>query len=626
VTDPGRRFALTLVDELARAGLTDACLAPGSRSAPLALALAEHPAVRVHVHVDERSAAFFALGAAKRAGRPAAVLCTSGTAAANLHPAVLEADHARAPLLLLTADRPPELRGTGANQATDQLKLYGAAVRWFCEVGPPADGPDAGRYWRSLASRAWAAATGPPAGPVHLNLAFAEPLVPPVQVQPGAAKPAAAPPAPPQPGGAAGGTAPPPPQAAAAGWPQLGGEPAPGRPGGAPWTAAPAATYPPGGAEVAALAAAVREAPRGVLVAGWGAELDPRAADLFAAASGWPVLADPLSGARRGPHAVSTYDGLLRAPRFAAAHRPDLAVRVGGGSTSKALARWLDESVPQVLVDPAGGWLDPGRTASLRLVADPSALLAATAAALGGREGARPPDPGAPALAGPRGGDWLAGWLQAERLARGAIDGLLDGWPEPFEGQVARDLVAGLPDGATLVVGSSMPVRDVDAFARPRDGLRFVANRGLSGIDGFVATTLGVAAAGEEPVAALCGDLTLLHDASTLLGAAGRPRGAVLVVCDNDGGGIFSFLPQARLPAELFEQLFGTPHGLDLAALAAAARLPCRQVEKAADLLPALHAALAGGGTELLLVAGDRATNLARHRAVTEAVAAAVGG
>jgi 2-succinyl-5-enolpyruvyl-6-hydroxy-3-cyclohexene-1-carboxylate synthase len=582
VTDPGRRFALTLVDELARAGLTDACLAPGSRSAPLALALAEHPAIHVHVHVDERSAAFFALGAAKRAGRPAAVLCTSGTAAANLHPAVLEADHARAPLLLLTADRPPELRGTGANQATDQLKLYGAAVRWFCEVGPPAGGPDAGRYWRSLASRAWAAATGPPAGPVHLNLAFAEPLVPPV---------------PPQAGGAAG-------------WARLGGEPAPGRPGGAPWTAAPAATPPAGAAEIAALAAAVRDAPRGVLVAGWGADLDPRAADLFAAASGWPVLADPLSGARRGPHAVSTYDGLLRAPRFAAAHRPDLAVRVGGGPTSKALAGWLDESVPQVLVDPAGGWLDPGRTASLRLVADPSSLLAATAAALTG-----PPD-----------GDWLADWLEAERLARGAIDGLIDGWPEPFEGQVARDLVAGLPDGATLVVGSSMPVRDVDAFARPRDGLRFVANRGLSGIDGFVATALGVAAAGEEPVAALCGDLTLLHDASTLLAAAGRPRGAVLVVCDNDGGGIFSFLPQARLPADLFEPLFGTPHGLDLAALAAAARLPCRQVEKAADLLPALHAALAGGGTELLLVAGDRATNLARHRAVTAAVAAAVGG
>jgi 2-succinyl-5-enolpyruvyl-6-hydroxy-3-cyclohexene-1-carboxylate synthase len=583
VTDAGRRFALTLVDELARAGLTDACLAPGSRSAPLALALAEHPAVRVHVHVDERSAAFFALGAAKRAGRPAAVLCTSGTAAANFHPAVLEADHARTPLLLLTADRPPELRGTGANQATDQLKLYGSAVRWFCEVGPPGAGPGAGRYWRSLASRAWAAATGPPAGPVHVNLAFAEPLVPPA----------------------------------------LGGEPAPGRPGGAPWTAAPSAAPPRAASEAEALAGAVRDAPRGVLVAGWGAELDPEAVDRFGAASGWPVLADPLSGARRGAHAISAYDGLLRAPRFAAAHRPQLAVRVGGGPTSKALAGWLDESVPQVLVDPAGGWLDPGRTASLRLVADPSALLAATAAALR-REGA-PYGLDLPA-ATPRGGKWLAGWLEAERLARAAIDRLFDGWPEPFEGQVARDLVAGLPDGATLVVGSSMPVRDVDAFARPREGLRFVANRGLSGIDGFVATALGVAAAGEEPVAALCGDLALLHDASTLLGAAGRPRGAVLVVCDNDGGGIFSFLPQARLPAELFEPLFGTPHGLDLAALAAAARLPCRRVEKAADLLPAVHAALAGGGTELLLVASDRATNLARHRAVTEAVAAAVGG
>jgi 2-succinyl-5-enolpyruvyl-6-hydroxy-3-cyclohexene-1-carboxylate synthase len=492
-------------------------------------------------------------------------------------------------------------------------------VRWFCEVGPPSDGPDAGRYWRSLASRAWAAATGPPAGPVHLNLAFAEPLVPPpagggaggTMPPAGEAAGGGTPLAPPRGGGAAGGGSG---AAGAAGWARLGGEPAPGRPGGAAWTAAPTVTPPPGAAEIAALVAAVREAPRGVLVAGWGAELDPRAADLFAAATGWPVLADPLSGARRGPHAVSAYDGLLRAPRFAAAHRPDLAVRVGGGPTSKALAAWLDESVPQVLVDPAGGWLDPGRTASLRLVADPSSLLAATAAALGDGEGP------------PRGGDWLAGWLEAERLARGAIDGLIDRWPEPFEGQVARDLVAGLPDGATLVVGSSMPVRDVDAFARPRDGLRFVANRGLSGIDGFVATALGVAAAGEEPVAALCGDLTLLHDASTLLGAAGRPRGAVLVVCDNDGGGIFSFLPQARLPAELFEPLFGTPHGLDLAALAAAARLPCRQVEKAADLLPALHGALTGGGTELLLVAGDRATNLARHRAVTDAVAAAVGG
>jgi 2-succinyl-5-enolpyruvyl-6-hydroxy-3-cyclohexene-1-carboxylate synthase len=582
VSGAGRRFALTLVDELARAGLTDACLAPGSRSAPLALALAEHPGIAVHVHLDERSAAFFALGAAKRSGRPVVVLCTSGTAAANLHPAVLEADHARAPLLVLTADRPPELRGTGANQAADQLKLYGPAVRWFCEVGVPADDPAAGRYWRSLASRAWAEATGPPAGPVHLNLAFAEPLVP---LDP------------------ATGSRP--------RWPRLAGEPAAGRPGAAPWTAAPAGVRAAAPEELAALVEAVRNHPRGLLVAGWGVDLDPLAVDAFVAASGWPVLADPLSGSRRGPAAVSTYDGLLRAPGFAGRHRPELVARVGGAPTSKTLTAWLDPSVPQVLVDPDGGWMDPGRSAGLRLVADPSALLATVAERLAGP---------APSRA------WLEGWLAADRLAREAIDGLLDDWAEPFEGRVARDLVAWVPDGGTLVVGSSMPVRDLDAFAAPRDGLRFVANRGLSGIDGFVATALGVAAAGDEPVAALCGDLTLLHDASSLLGAAGRPRGVVLVVCDNDGGGIFSFLPQARLPRDLFEPLFGTPHGLDLAALAAAARVPATVVEKAADLLPALDAALAGSGTRLVVVRGDRAANLARHRAVTEAVAVAVGG
>jgi 2-succinyl-5-enolpyruvyl-6-hydroxy-3-cyclohexene-1-carboxylate synthase len=592
VSGAGRRFALTLVDELVRAGLTDACLAPGSRSAPLALALAEHPGIRVHVHLDERSAAFFALGAAKRSGRAVVVVCTSGTAAANLHPAVLEADLAGTPLLVLTADRPPELRGTGANQATDQLKLYGPAVRWFCEAGVPGDDPGSGRYWRSLASRAWAEATGPPAGPVHLNLAFADPLVPPV----------------------AEGAAP------------LAGEPAAGRAGGAPWTAAPTGVRSAAPNDVAELARAVRANPRGVLVAGWGAALDPAAVDAFAAASGWPVLADPLSGARRGPAAISTYDGLVRAPRFAAAHRPTLAVRAGGAPTSKALTAWLDESVPQVLVDPAAGWSDPARAATLRLTADPSELLAATTALLTGQGpgvGASPaPGAGAPPSPGP----WLQEWLEAERVARDAIDGLLDEWAEPFEGRVARDLVGWVPAGGTLVVGSSMPVRDLDAFARPREGLWFVANRGLSGIDGFVATALGVAAATDEPVAALCGDLTLLHDASSLLGAAGRPRGVVLVVLDNDGGGIFSFLPQAGLPAELFEPLFGTPHGLDLTALAAAARVPSRVVEKATDLVPALDGALAAGGTQLVVVRGDRAANLARHRALTEAVTAATGG
>jgi 2-succinyl-5-enolpyruvyl-6-hydroxy-3-cyclohexene-1-carboxylate synthase len=612
VSDAGWVFALTLVDELVRGGVADACLAPGSRSAPLALALAEHPGTRVHVHLDERSAGFFALGAAKRSGRPVAVVCTSGTAAANLHPAVLEAHHARVPLLVLTADRPPELRDTGANQTVDQLRLYGGAVRWFCEVGLPVEGTGAGRYWRSLAARAVAAAAGPPAGPVHLNLAFAEPLVP----------------------------------------RRLGGEPAPGRAGRAPWTVS--ATLPRAGcspAEVEALAEQVRAARRGLLVVGWGAGLGLEAADGFARAAGWPVLADPLSGHRRGPHAVAAYDALLRVPVFAATHRPDLVVRVGAGPTSKALASWLDPSVPQVLVDPDGAWPDPGRAAATRLVADPSALLGAVAAALararpsggaepgGAESGAGPAGrdaagaargrsgrPAATLARGhpPDGGAWVEAWTAADALARSVMDALLDGWEEPFEGRVARDLVAGLPAGATLVVGSSMPVRDVDTFARARDGLAFVANRGASGIDGFVATALGVAAAAAGPVAALCGDLTFLHDASSVLGAGRRPEPVAFVVCDNDGGGIFSFLPQADLPEPYFEPLFGTPHGLDLGALAAAAGLPSRRIERAGDLVPAVADALAAGRTTVLLVPGDRAVNLARHRAVAQAVADAL--
>jgi 2-succinyl-5-enolpyruvyl-6-hydroxy-3-cyclohexene-1-carboxylate synthase len=321
------------------------------------------------------------------------------------------------------------------------------------------------------------------------------------------------------------------------------------------------------------------------------------------------VLADPLSGARRGPAAVSTYDSLLRVEAFAAEHRPDLVVRIGAGPTSKALTGWLDSSVPQIVIDPEGGWPDPGRTASQRLVADPSALLEAIATAEPHRSA---PDPA-----------WMRRWREAEAVARRAIDELLDGIEEAFEGRVARDLVAGLPHGATLLVGSSMPVRDVDAFAAPRDGLRLLGNRGASGVDGLVATALGAAAAGGGPTAALLGDLAFLHDASSVLGAARRSPGAVLVVCDNDGGGIFSFLPQARLPAPYFESLFATPHGLDLAGLATAAGIPVQRVSKASELLPALDRALGSGRTEVLLVPSDRDVNLARHREVTAAVDAA---
>jgi 2-succinyl-5-enolpyruvyl-6-hydroxy-3-cyclohexene-1-carboxylate synthase len=576
VTEPSWVFARTLVDELARAGLTDAVVAPGSRSAPLALALAEQPGVRLHVLLDERSVSFFALGLSRASGRAAAVLCTSGTAAANFHPAVIEADLSRVPLLVLTADRPPELRGTGANQTIDQAKLYGDSVRWFADPGPPRPGPGAATFWRSLAARAWAEAAGAgagPAGPVHLNLPFDEPLVPQDLHVPAE----------------------------------------PGREGGLPWLRAPGRAVRPGADEVAALGALVRRARRGMIVAGWGV---PASAELTAAvraladATGWPLLADPLSGLRDhdagGAALVSTYDALLRAREFAASQRPDLVVRLGAPPTSKLLNGWLGADVPQVLLDPDGLWPDPHRVAGLRLGSDPVALLREAAAA------ARPAD-----------ADWPAGWAAAELLARGTIDQLLDSWEEPFEGRVARDLAAALPSGAALIAGSSMPVRDLEAYAAPRAGLRYLSNRGASGIDGTVATALGAAAAHPGPVAALLGDLALLHDASSLLYAARQPAGAVLVVLDNDGGGIFSFLPQAELPRH-FELLFGTPHGLDLAAIAMAAGLPCRTVAKAGVLPEAIDQAIADGGSSLVLVRGDRATNVARHREASRAVAEAL--
>jgi 2-succinyl-5-enolpyruvyl-6-hydroxy-3-cyclohexene-1-carboxylate synthase len=373
---------------------------------------------------------------------------------------------------------------------------------------------------------------------------------------------------------------------------------APGRADGRAWVAVAPARRLPDDATVERLADALRSAPRGVLVAGWGTQVVPATAARFAAAAGWPVLADPLSNLRTGEHAVSTYDVLLRDVGFATAYDPDVVVRVGAPVTSKATSRWLGTDVHQVLVDPDGAWLDPQRGAADVLACDADPLLAAVADALGS------PSPRT---------EWLEGWLAAEARARAALDELLDGWEDPFEGRVARDLVAGLPDGTTLFVASSMPVRDVESFAAPRDGVRFLANRGVNGIDGFNSTVLGAAAVSDGPVVALLGDLCFLHDTNGLLGAAQRGVDATFVVIDNDGGGIFSFLPQAEDP-EHFEMLFGTPHGIDLAALAVVHGIPCVEVEKAGALVPAVNGALRAGGVRIVLVRTDRVDNAARHQ------------
>src|SRR4051812_33070152 len=564
--DATTAFARALVDEWARHGVTDACVAPGSRSAPLALALAGDERIRVHVHLDERSASFFALGLARATGRPALVLCTSGTAGANFHPAVLEAHHGRVPLIVCTADRPPELRDTGAGQTVDQIKLFGDAVRWFHEAEVPSDRDGAGAAWRALASRSVAEATGSPAGPVHLNLPFREPLVP------------------------------------------TGEElvDAPGRSDDRPWTASAPGVRAPSVEMLDALAHLVADRPRGLIVAGWGAGVRPSTVLRFAEVAGWPVLADPLSNLRvQGT--IAAYDPLLRVPGFADGHAPDVVLRIGGPTTNKPLVQWLDASVDQVLVDPDGAWLDPAHAVSGRMVADPELLLGALADAVDVMVDEA----------------WVRTWTDADVAARAAIDALVDGWGEPFEGRIARDVVRATPTEGSLVVASSMPVRDVESFASTRDQVTFHANRGVNGIDGFVSTALGIAAASDGPTVALVGDLCFLHDSNGLLGAVDRGVDATFVVVDNGGGGIFSFLPQADLP-DHFETLFGTPQPVDLGALAAVHGIPVTEVGAAAELEPALAAAVEGGGVQVVRVRTDRDANVTRHREVWAAVAEAL--
>jgi 2-succinyl-5-enolpyruvyl-6-hydroxy-3-cyclohexene-1-carboxylate synthase len=550
--NPATALATVLVDELLRAGLSDAVVAPGSRSAPLALALHEamrERRLRLHVRIDERSAAFLALGIAKVSGRPVAVVCTSGTAAANFHPAVIEAHESGVPLIVLTADRPPELRETGANQTIDQLKLYGSAVRWHCEVGAPEERPGMVAYWRSLASRAWAAAGEPDPGPVHLNVAFREPLVP---------------------------------AAGEAAW----CEPLDGDLTGA-WTRVRAAT--PG---------SVLHVPptrRGVLVVGDGARNVKR---YVAAASmaGWPVLSEPTGGARYGDHALSSYHFLLGVPEFVDRHPPEVVVTLGKPGLSRPLLSFLRRAGEHIVVAPSlARWPDPVRSATQ--VAQEVEI---------------------PVVAGDDA--WLKSWRAGDDAAVAAIDGVLDATDEVTEPRLARDLVAVLPGRALLLAASSLPIRHVDQVMRPRRGVRIIGNRGASGIDGLVSTAIGAALAHSGPSYALLGDLAFLHDQSGLvLGPDEARPDLAIVVVNNAGGGIFSLLPQAGLPGP-FERVFGTPHTVDLAYVAAAHGLPYTRLETMSEL----PKAMGGEGLRIVEARTDRAAGAALHKRLRAAAHAAV--
>jgi 2-succinyl-5-enolpyruvyl-6-hydroxy-3-cyclohexene-1-carboxylate synthase len=577
-----------------------ACTSPGSRSAPLVLTLARERRLRCFSHVDERCAGFFALGLAKASGLPVAVACTSGTAVAELLPAAIEAHEARVPLLLLSADRPPELRETGAGQTIDQLKLFGGAAKWFFDVDDHAASPERLRWMRTLACRAYSTALEGRPGVVHLNFAFREPLV----------------------------TDEPLPHDSTA------------RPDGRPYVlrVAPNARQPPSN-ELEALHESLASATRGVVVAGRNerratvAGCSPgEAAAGFAAAVGWPLLADPLSGARRGEAAIAHYDALLRNEAFATSVVPDMVVRVGDLPVSKPLRTWLAglHTTHQLALDPEGTWQDPASVLSDSLAFHAADVLPALAQT--------PP-------AAEEG--WLARWRSADELAAEAILGVLaeGGASEPA---VAAELGVLLPEAATLFVASSMPVRDIETFWPIRaDPPRVLCNRGANGIDGTVSSAFGVAADAPGPVVLLIGDVALAHDLGGLLAARRLELKLTIVLLDNAGGGIFDFLPVsraalARTPGrsqtsqreahgeqDLYTRHIATPTGLDFAQAAALYGLSHERTADVPGFRTALERALAHDGSSIVEVRGERAANTALHAdiwgAVSDALAPELG-
>jgi 2-succinyl-5-enolpyruvyl-6-hydroxy-3-cyclohexene-1-carboxylate synthase len=581
------------VDELVRAGMRDVVVCPGSRSTPLALALRAHPGMRVRVLPDERAAGFFALGLARASRRATGVLVTSGTAAANLLPAAVEATRGRVPLLLLTADRPLELRDRGAPQAIDQARLFGVHAKWDAEL-PLLDGtPETRRHVRSVAGRAVATALAGPAGAVHLNIPFREPLIPDGDLRPLA--------------------------------------PADGE-RTRPFTDVLSGPRTLAASAAADLAGRLAGARRGLIVA--GPQDDPAlpaALARLADATGFPILADPLSGARCGPHdrshVIARSDFLCLPGAWREAHLPDLVIRFGAIPTSRPLLALLQDAAPdQLVVDGDGDYREPALLPTTFVHADAAITAAALAeATVGGT--------GAPGAASASRNAWRDGWLAADRAADAALRAWLAGVEsrgEAFEGAPFAHLGELLPDGAILWAGSSMPVRDLDAWLPgSARAIRPLANRGANGIDGVVSSALGAAAAGVGHVALVVGDLSFLHDLNALAAAKLHGLSATIVLVNNDGGGIFSFLPQARADApgvglpEHYEELFGTPHGIDFGPIVKALGGTHRPVG-ARGLRTALAESLVATGVSVLELRTERARNVELHREAAAAVAAAL--
>jgi 2-succinyl-5-enolpyruvyl-6-hydroxy-3-cyclohexene-1-carboxylate synthase len=591
----GRPSGLRLfVEELSRAGVRDAVVCPGSRSTPLALALRAHDQIRVRVLIDERSAGFFALGIARTTRRAVALLGTSGTAAVNFAPAVVEASMGRVPLVVLTADRPAELQDRGAPQTIDQAHLYGRHEKWFSELALMDEAPDAAAHIRSVAGRAVATAVEGPAGPVHINLPLRDPLIPNEDL--GAIDGAG-------PSGAA-----------------------------SRFVDAVSGTRMLTREQAAAIARHLAATDRGLIVAGPfddPATHEPIAR--LAAATGYPILADPLSGLRCGPHdrslVLTHADHIVRAGSWIEAHQPEIVLRFGAMPTSKPIAELLKSATPELFVfDGDGGWREAALVPATFVRADAAAAAGELADALAAARARA--DGGTVAR-----GDWTQAWIEAEADAGRALDAWLDGLEEPFEGAPFRALGRLMPDGSMLWAGNSMPVRDMDDWLPAGDrAIRVLGNRGANGIDGVTSTALGSAAAADGPVVLVVGDISFLHDLGALVTARLQPSNLLIVLINNGGGGIFSLLPQARttapgvgLPAH-YEELFGTPHGIELGPIVEAFGFSHRALAaKSTDVQDLLEAELIRPGLRIVELRTDRARNAELHQEAAAAVAAALG-
>jgi 2-succinyl-5-enolpyruvyl-6-hydroxy-3-cyclohexene-1-carboxylate synthase len=582
------------VDELQRAGVRNVVICPGSRSTPLAMAFAAQAGIRIWMHVDERSAAYFGLGMAKQLRQPVVLLCTSGTAAANFMPAIVEAKLTHVPLLVLTADRPHELRENGAPQSIDQNRLYGTYVKWFVEVALPEATNTALRYIRTIAARAAASAQAIPAGPVHLNFPFREPLTP--EPIPGPSFPPVT-------------------QRDHVAWQ--------GRPNNAPYVEV---REVPLGAPTAMtieyLMDMVLGVRRGLIII--GPNDDPALVEpvlRLARHLGYPILADPLSQLRCGDHdqviVLSSYDAFLRVDSFIESAQPEFILRFGAMPISKPLLLYLKRyaSCPLVIIDGHGGWEEPTQLASELIHANPAALCQSLLTALDQHDKSEERESSVSQ-------EWLTTWQEVDKVTRQTLHNVIQDFNELFEGRVFTELGRLLPDGTTLYAGNSMPVRDLDTFFWCSEHrIRIMGNRGASGIDGVVSSALGASAgAGQnEPTVLVLGDLSFFHDLNGLLAARLYQLNLTVVLINNDGGGIFSFLPQGAYP-EHFEQLFGTPTGLDFRLAVQMYGGQFQKVDTWEQFRKAVSRGLNTGGLHVIEVPTERTSNVNMHRQLWEVI------